>query len=518
MRDEKLLKKAIALFPEIHETNLSAKRAIEIEKETSNIKDLKQIKEAIHIKETEISDFKNTSLKKGDSLILDFEDHYVGYLSLDLKSIGSHADAPALLKIRFAERLVEFFEDADSYNGWISSSWIQEELVHVDVIPSVLKLDRRYAFRYVRIEVMDVSSKYSLLVNDAILRAVSSADDMALVPYETENALDKEIDRVSIKTLHDCMQTVFEDGPKRDRRLWMGDLRIQAIANYETYKANDMVKSCLYLFGALTQDDGRVGACLFLEPEPCVDDTCMFDYSLFFIAALRDYFKATGDIEAVQDLWHVCKRQIELSSMCLDDRNLVRDSDKLGWCFVDWNLELNRQACAQGIFMYALKAALELSECVGDVLAQEEYSDLYLKLKEAAERFLMDKASGLFVSGENSEISMASQVWMILGGMMEGEEAARLLDKASQNESALKMITPYMYHNYIEALIIAGQKDKAHDMIDSYWGGMIENKADTFWELYNPENPDESPYGGTIVNSYCHAWSCGPTYFLRKYF
>ena len=31
-------------------------------------------------------------------------------------------------------------------------------------------------------------------------------------------------------------------------------------------------------------------------------------------------------------------------------------------------------------------------------------------------------------------------------------------------------------------------------------------------------NPSESPYGGTIVNSYCHAWSCGPAYFLRKYF
>ena len=51
-----------------------------------------------------------------------------------------------------------------------------------------------------------------------------------------------------------------------------------------------------------------------------------------------------------------------------------------------------------------------------------------------------------------------------------------------------------------------------------YWGGMIKNGADTLWELYNPENPDESPYGGTIVNSYCHAWSCGPAYFLRKYF
>lgn len=29
----------------------------------------------------------------------------------------------------------------------------------------------------------------------------------------------------------DCMQSVFEDGPKRDRRLWLGDLRLQALAS-----------------------------------------------------------------------------------------------------------------------------------------------------------------------------------------------------------------------------------------------------------------------------------------------
>ena len=31
----------------------------------------------------------------------------------------------------------------------------------------------------------------------------------------------------------------------------MGDLRLQALANYETYQMNDMVKGCLYLFAAL---------------------------------------------------------------------------------------------------------------------------------------------------------------------------------------------------------------------------------------------------------------------------
>ena len=125
----------------------------------------------------------------------------------------------------------------------------------MDIVPSVVELDRRYSFRYVRIEVVDISSRFSLRVNDAAITAVSSAPDEALLPFYSSDVLDMEIDRVAVKTLHDCMQTVFEDGPKRDRRLWIGDLRIQALVNYVTYNMNDMVKSNLYLFGALTQED-----------------------------------------------------------------------------------------------------------------------------------------------------------------------------------------------------------------------------------------------------------------------
>ena len=36
--------------------------------------------------------------------------------------------------------------------------------------------------------------------------------------------------------------------------------------------------------------------------------------------------------------------------------------------------------------------------------------------------------------------------------------------------------------------------------------------------IYKPENPEESPYGGLVVHSFCHAWSCTPAYFYRKYF
>ena len=107
---------------------------------------------------------------------------------------------------------------------------------------------------------------------------------------------------------------------------------------------------------------------------------------------------------------------------------------------------------------------------------------------------------------------MASQVWAVLGGLSEdGEIFAR-----AEDAQALKMVSPYMYHYFLEALLNLGKTREVLDTIRSYWGGMLENGADTFWELYDPEDPHGSPYGGTIVNSYCHAWSCTPSWFLRK--
>jgi hypothetical protein len=254
----------------------------------------------------------------------------------------------------------------------------------------------------------------------------------------------------------------------------------------------------------------RVGACLFTEPKIEVDDTVMFDYSLFYIPTLLDYYKATDDNKTLQDLAPVALHQLEAVRHYFDEDHLVRDSDVLGWCFVDWNLGLNKQAAAQGIYLYCLKAAIEMARILGiDTAALE--TDYSLKVL-AAESLWNGE---FYYSGENKQISWASQVWMTLGGAVHGDEAllARL-----EKTNAEAMVTPYMYHNYIDALISTGQTDKALEVLDAYWGGMVDAGADTFWELYNPFNPDESPYGGTIVNSYCHAWSCAPAYFLRKYF
>ena len=459
------------------------------------------------------TDYRTRQLCKGDRVCLDFGTHLVGKVTLRFGFAGAHPDAPAWLRLKFAERECELCENAEDYHGWISMGWIQQEQLHIDVLPNVLELPRRYAFRYLQIEVLDVSTKYRLTLEDAFCVATTSADQSKLESY-LGAPRQAHLDAVACRTLRECMQDVFEDGPKRDRRLWIGDLRMQALANYETFRNYDLVKRCLYLFAGTTLDQGRVGACVFLEPEIEVDDTAMFDYSLFFIPTLLDYYKATGDLETLKDLAPTGWRQIALSQVYFDETHLVRDSDVLGWCFVDWNLGLNKQAGAQGVYLYCLKAAMEVAKLLEEKTRYADLEQDYAAKKKAAEQ-LWDAERGFYISGASRQISWASQVWMTLGGAKHAD--SDLLIRLESCQEAEKMVTPYMYHNYVDALLSVGQKDKALHVLNAYWGGMLDEGADTFWELYNPENPKESPYGGTIVNSYCHAWCCAPAYFLRKF-
>ena len=244
----------------------------------------------------------------------------------------------------------------------------------------------------------------------------------------------------------------------------------------------------------------------------------MFDYSLLFVVALWDYYRQTKDKEALEDLWETARTQIALALKQVGDDGIVRDSDKMGWCFLDWSLELNKQAGAQGVLLYALKNAIAIAEELKQDKDADCLKETYALYQKAAKNYFYDEEKQLFISGECRQISYASQVWLILAGAVSIEEGRAMLDKLDELKPEKGMVSPYMNHHYVEALLMCGKKDQAMDYMKYYWGGMINHGADTFWELYNPENPAESPYGSSIVNSYCHAWSCTPTYLLRKYF
>ncbi|MBB3111558.1 hypothetical protein FHS18_003626 [Paenibacillus phyllosphaerae] len=462
-------------------------------------------------------EWKEQAYGKGDSFILDFGDHQVGYVTLAIKPVGSPPDAPLKLKLTFGEMPCEIAEPFASYDGWLSSSWLQEELIFVDVLPAQLRLPRRYCFRYMKIEVLDTSKKYQIGFENISCEAVTSADRSVVAPLPDTLPEDmRTMDRIAVKTLEDCMQTVFEDGPKRDRRLWIGDLRLQAQANYVSFNNYDLVRRCLYLFAGMRLPDGAVGACVFEKPYPHVDDTRLYDYALFFVSVLYDYYEASQDRDTLIELWPIAYEQLEIGVQRLGENGIVKD-DPSWWSFTDWTPELNKQAPAQAVLIYCLKQGLELARLLEREEEQAFIASQIERTSRAAVAHLFDEESGFFVSGDERQTSWASQVWMALAEVLPKTENGELLDRLLKNPPSVGMTTPYMYHHLIEALFLTGRREQAIKQMQSYWGEMVQDGADTFWELYNPADKKESPYGSNLINSYCHAWSCTPTYFIRKY-
>ena len=454
------------------------------------------------------------SMGKGENLCLDFGEHLVGYLTLELSYTGSHPDAPAFLKLKFAETLQELSENSQDYDGWLSRSWIQEEYIHADLLPCSLVLPRRYAFRYLKITMMDTSPKYKLIVRQAECRTESSADWSAVRPFKSG---DEQLDRIcetSLKTLANCMQEEFEDGPKRDRRLWLGDLRLMALTNACSFRNFDLVKRCLYLFGGSRFPDGRVAANVFTKPAVEADDTFLFDYALLFTVTLGEYLQDTGDSEALDDLYDIAMQQIEYALRQLDESGTVGEQ-AVNDCFIDWCEGLDKTACASAVLLYALRYARRLARRKNDWSQANYLLQQHDALRKAAMRRFWDEQKQCFLS--NGQVSAASQVWMVLADVCSPEQARAAMDTALSLGGEPRMSTPYMHHYYVMALLRVGLRREAEAHLRHYWGSMLDAGADTFWECWDPEDPSRSPYGGSVVNSYCHAWSCTPAYIIEKH-
>ncbi|MDN6968098.1 alpha-rhamnosidase [Oenococcus sp. UCMA 17063] len=509
--DSNLLRKAVDNLPVLNHAKVKPVGLVDIKADKNSLHGFKAVSN-----QKEIEKLSNYSFKKGEKFVLDFGNHQVGHFSINIDSSGSPMDAPLFLHITFAETPAEIGIDAESYNGWLSSSWISEEYLHLDVLPTRLAMPRRYAFRYVEIEVKDSSPKWSVVFDKPEVITESAVSIKGIPELKIDDPELKKIDEVGIKTLRDCMQEVFEDGPKRDHRLWLGDLRLQALTNYETFDNPGLVKRCLYLFGGMSAKDGRIPANVFTEPFPIPDDTFMYDYGLFFISVLFDYFNHFHDKQVLKDLYQVAKKEISVSVNSIGPDGIFLQNDE--WpVFVDWSENIDKQASGQAILIYVLKQFSYLAKEIGDP-DYSYYQELTRRYTKTAIDHFYDPEQELFVSGSNKQINIASQSWMILAHVFDDEKNYQLMKNAINQLFPIKDIaTPYMYHHIAAALFESSHKKEGINLIKSYWGKMIDLGADTFWESFEPENPEFSPYGSPIINSYCHAWSCTPSYLIRKY-
>jgi len=455
---------------------------------------------------------------RGDSFILDFGEHIVGHLALEITPDRAQ-DAPVRLKLTFAEVPAEVAEPFDPYDrrkGTLSRSWLQDEVINLDVVPGHFSLPRRYAFRYLKIEIIDTSPEYRIRFTDIACQTITSADMTRVEPLGPgTDATLRQIDAIAIRTLRNCMHTVFEDGPKRDRRLWLGDLRLQALANSVTFANNDLTRRCLLLFGALLGDENRVNADIYEKPTPRRGNCRIMDYSALFGATLLDYVEASGDRDTALELWPVALQQMDLLRY-VNSQGLFVDPGGW-WIFIDWHKDLHKSTAMHGVLIYAMKQMVELGAMLGREAEVKHLIPHIQRMSAAAKIHFMDDKKQFFTSGPEGQISWASAAWMTLAGVVSGEEAADILRRTIRLPHGPRPAGAYLYHHVVHAMLLCDMRNEAVNLIREYWGEMARLGATTFWEIFDPADQKLSPYHNHLMNSYCHAWSCTPTWFIRKW-
>lgn len=84
---------------------------------------------------------------------------------------------------------------------------------------------------------------------------------------------------------------------------------------------------------------------------------------------------------------------------------------------------------------------------------------------------------------------------MILSETLTAKEGAKAMATVLSMPDAYYPGCPYAYHYVMEALLKCGMRQEARSLLTSYWGSMVNKEADTFWEVYDPNNDELSPYG-----------------------
>jgi len=451
----------------------------------------------------------NIKLAKGDTIILDFGRNIVGYLN-------GISNTTATIKIQTAEVLAELGDSWEQYppffdNGYKpTNNWV----FNID-INNKWRVDERRTFRYLRVILL--KSDTTITLSNLHCDEVSAIAFNKIKPLTGFSKKMQQIDLNAQYTLRNCIQEVFEDGPKRDQRLWLGDLRLEALSDGMLYRSDSLVKRCLLLFAGKQRADGFIPSCVFTEKglNPEIGDEMIPDYAMLFGNVLLNYSNQSQDWTLAKKLYPLASQQLDIvCNKWMNEKNYLQIPDSI-WQFIDWSKNLDRQAAEQATAIYAIKSLISLATKFGfqqDVL---KWKNLSNKLTASALENFYDTKKGLFISGSQRQVSWASQIWMILAGVVDKTKGVQILKQIQKDTTAIKPGTPYLVHHLVQAYLLCNMDEKAYSLIKNYWGGMVDKGADTFWEIYNPQNPYTSPYNSHLFNSYCHAWSCTPSWFLR---
>ncbi|GIP39478.1 hypothetical protein J31TS4_27580 [Paenibacillus sp. J31TS4] len=439
--------------------------------------------------------------------LFDYGKEVVGYPELDVE-----ASQGGIVQLWYGESL-----DLELYDTFLLKGGQNQ-----------LKPFGRRAFRFLYVTVQAAASPVT------ISRLETESVHYDFDPAGTFRCSDPLLNRIWEIGTYTTMvnsQEHLEDCPLREKALWVADAVVMGKVIYHVFGEERLLRKCLLQGARIQNVDGSIPGTgpernAFLLP----------DFNAHWLFGVYQHWLFTRDGSFVSEVWPAVDKLMDWFHRQEDEEGLFARADRPGWwCFIDWAEYIDRRdrVTAMSCFYYkALRTASELAGAAGKPSRAAEWLQRSERLRQTIRETMRVPGFPVFADcigpdGLSSTITAQTNFAAIWCGVMEEEEAARFLEEWFFAGKTPALKGAFFYHIVLECLIRLNRAADALGLMRSYWGGMIERGATTWWETFDPSTPActvPSPYQGNtptylmdhIPVSHCHGWGASPTYVLTQ--
>lgn len=422
-------------------------------------------------------------------LLLDFGQELHGGVQI---VVGRTGGPPVHIRVRFGESVSEAMGEPSNDHAnhdllFPFPQWGAQEVGNT-------------GFRFVRLDFPENGETELIAV-----RAVS-----LMLPLEYRGHFEcsderlNQIWRVGARTVHLCMQDYVWDGIKRDRLVWIGDLHPEAQVISSVFGGHKIVPASLdYARDRTPLPEWMNG---------------ISSYSLWWILLQHDSHRYHGDLDYLREQRAYLRGLLELILSKIDDRG---EEHLDGGRFLEWPTSGDPTAIdagLQALTVLALRAGADLCTTLGDAQAAAQ-------AQEAASRVSQCQRP--------ASVSKQANALLALAGMADAYDINRRL----LSQYPYQGLSTFYGYYILQARARAGDYGGCLDLIRTFWGGMLDMGATSFWEgfeldwMENAARIDElTPPGRRDIHaengdwcykglrhSLCHGWAAGPTAWLMEH-
>ncbi|WP_026463057.1 alpha-L-rhamnosidase N-terminal domain-containing protein [Adhaeribacter aquaticus] len=320
--------------------------------------------------------------------------------------------------------------------------------------------------------------------------------------FVTQNAELNKILEVGWRTARLCAHETYMDCPYYEQLQYIGDTRIQALVTLYNTSDDRLVRQAIT---AIKNSHGLSG--ITQSRFPSKDPQYIAPFSLWWIGMVNDYWKYRGDAAFIREQLPVSRAIISFF-----ESKLLPDG-ALGlvpyWNFTDWATAPGWKAgmppqAAEGQaanldlqLLLAYEAAAPLEKAAGMPGFADHYDRQIAKLKNNIRALYWDSNKGLLAdTPEKKSFSQHANTFAVLAGVVEGEEARKVMEKVLADQS-LTQATIYFKYYVHQAVAKAGLGDRYLDLLTE-WRKQLAQGLTTWAEQPEPTRSD------------CHAWGASP--------